>query len=322
MPSWVQHTPTEAGYFYAKGTAGVARSFSEQVASAEAAALKALAQSISVSVNSTQRNDMRVKRTDGKESVSRDVSDVTQVRTQLTLQKVEHVGQWLDAASCTLWVQLRVSQNSLRHQRLRDLLARAKESSLAIPDRHEALDVADALLPQIDFAQVADSEGANFFRVQVDKERKSLLAIDNTALAIVIVDRALPASISREALSTLPSGRQFMLLEQAGCDILETCVQVANRHGSRTLLFGRIHQSQSQSMLGGISGKLTLEFTLVDARTGTPLWGPIGNVEPLLTFEEFTETDWREAAKKGASAAVFRPLTLCLAPKAGEKVCS
>jgi len=65
--------------------------------------------------------------------------------------------------------------------------------------------------------------------------------------------------------------------------------------------------------MGGRAARLDSELTLADARTGKAQWGPKRSSESLLTFGEFSDADWREAAHKLAASETFRPITLCLA---------
>lgn len=320
-PAWVIETAGEPGYFVGKGSAGREATFGEQTRQAQMAALKALAQSIRVSVQSTQRADQRVSVVGGKEHVSRDYRDIMQVSTDLTLQSVEQGGQWLDRSSCTLHVRLRMSESSLRHQRLRGLLATARDQTLPIPERLEALEIAEAVLSKIDFRQVADSEGADFYRAQLHKERASLSAFNSDSVAIIQIARGLPPSLGQDVLGQLPFGGQFVLLERADCDKLEACVQVARWRGAQRLLYGRVTLTQTPAMLGGIAGKLNVELSLADVQTGKPIWGPKTSSEPMLTFEEFGEAEICAATQKAASANVFQPPTQCLSPSPETKTC-
>jgi hypothetical protein len=321
-PAWMNELAGEAGFVYAKGSASGGSDLAALTRTAEAAALRSLAQSISVMVQSKQGADARVTRIGGKESVFREATDSWQAKTDLTLKMVQPAGHWFDRQTCTQWVRVRVSENAIRHQRLADLLVKANDHSLSIPDRRGLLELADALLGQIDFVKIADSEGPLYFRNQIDKERAALSAIDSDALAIFLTDPKLPAQVRRETLARLPGGRSFLLVEQSSCDNLESCVQLASRYGARLLMFGRISQSQASGMLGGISGQLSLELSLVDSRSGRLIWGPKNSAQPLVTFDRFSESDWVDAAGKAATAEVFKPMSICLTDVQGGKACS
>lgn len=314
-PAWVNDDGLQAapGYFYGKGSASRATSMAEQTQMSKNSSLKALAQSIQVSVQSSQTSNLIVRRKDNQETFSHEVQDTLQVSSNLTLNKVEPAGQWLDRKNCMLWTRLRISESSLLHERLRALVDSLKNPALPLAERRDTLNSGEALLAKIDFSRVPDSEGHEFYRKLLANEQKAVSALDHDAVAIFLIDQNLPAGLARELLARLPGGRQFVLLENVDCNVLEACVNLARRHGANRLLFGRLSQRNEPSKMGGRTSQLDAELTLADTRSGKAEWGPNRLSERLLTFGEFTDADWFEALHKIAESETLQPIALCLA---------
>lgn len=319
-PAWVQDESPVQGYYLGKGGAGTATSVEAQKQAARASALKSLAESIKVSVNTQTASQTSVKHAGGNEDVAKEVVEITRIGSNLTLQKVEDAGEWLDRKSCTYWARVRLSESALRFERLRELLAEVRDPARALPERREALESAEALLKQIDFTRIPDAEGAEYYATQISREKDAIGAQKSENLAVVWTDGKLPPAIAADLLAALPGGQNFKLAE-LDCRQTEICVNLARRHGARHLLMARISQVETSGKMGGRSGKLNLEITLTDIRSGKTLWGPIKASESLVTFAEFSEQDWREAAQKAAAAEAFRNPLACLADQK-PKTCS
>lgn len=319
-PAWILDESPLSGFYLGKGSAGKAASPEEQKQAARASALKSLAESIQVSINTQTASQTSVKSAGGGENVAREVVEITRIGSNLTLQKVEDAGEWLDRKSCTYWARVRLSESALRFERLRELLTEMRDPARALPERREALEAAEALFKRIDFTRIPDAEGADHYALQLAREKDLLGAQKSESLAVVWIDGQLPPGIAADLLAALPGGQNFKLAD-LDCRQAEVCINLARRHGARHLLMARVSHAETSGKMGGRSGKLNLEISLADTRSGKTLWGPIKTSENLVTFAEFSEHDWREAAQKAAAAEAFRNPLACLAEQK-PKTCS
>lgn len=184
QPAWVTSSQgLEGGRFLALGSSdgwvGVAA-----IEAARAAAQKALAETIQVSVRS-EVSAVITETISGEatsvEAVRRALSETT---TNVALRSVSYSEPWLDRSGCVVWVQASVAKETVervraeqvqraRIEQVRDLTGRAQETAAPAATRLALAKSAGEILAGIDFALIPDVS-RSYFQGLVDELTRSL----------------------------------------------------------------------------------------------------------------------------------------------------
>lgn len=177
QPGWVTHNVSPEGWYTGVGQAQKgALNLTDQVALAKQAALRDLAESIRVSVRSELNLRETAQGQDGKLAARTEVESQTQTRTHAELADVQADETWMDAASCAVWVRVKVEDAVVRFARLREFVAAAEDAAVPLPDRERALAQAESLVPQVDFGKARDGATRGYFESLLKRLKLALAA--------------------------------------------------------------------------------------------------------------------------------------------------
>lgn len=336
-PAWLDGARTQPGFHIGVGSSAFAPGGpDEQIRLARQNAMTELSHGIEVSVESTLETQLRVAKAGERERIQSEITEVKKVASALTLESVEVADRWLDRGSsqCLLWVRVRVPESTVaemrdrrlhavRFQRLKAQLAAGRDATKPAGARLESLREASAVLALVDFRHVPQEAPAGFYRAEIDKELRAVEArvAARANVAVTVVDPGLPASIADGLLSSLGgNGTPIAALENTTCSDAESCLPLARQAGARQLMLVRVGRTETKGAMGSLKGSLSVEVTAWDVLSGRVVYGPERASEALLSFSQFTEADWNDAAAKLLANRPFGRLTLCAKPT--EKGCS
>jgi hypothetical protein len=186
-PAWVDspESVTDQYYFAAGVSDKKATSLAERIASAKQNALKSLAEMIEVDVKNSLVLEQSMKQHGGSALTDTSLLSITKTSTNASLKNVEAVATWEDPQNCLLWLQVRVSKESVERGKREGLsrqlfanlntqISAAQDASAPTSDRVTAVDAAMDILPRIEFEFIPEASSPAYYTQQLRSIKQTL----------------------------------------------------------------------------------------------------------------------------------------------------
>ncbi|MDH5610964.1 MAG: LPP20 family lipoprotein [Gammaproteobacteria bacterium] len=186
QPEWTFEAPAIEGFYVGVGLAEAEDlSANEQMERAKQSALSDLSSNIRVSVRSSLSLDIKQKTLSGDEEVEKNVRQLTETITEISLKDVEIDSTWLDRKRCIVWVRVKVSRDIVDEMGRRELNAaklsqldfhyeQARNKKSSAEERDMALKQAYVLLDEIDFKVLNGNQSKRYYQRLLDGLGSSL----------------------------------------------------------------------------------------------------------------------------------------------------
>ena len=184
-PDWVGGSQGVQGeQYFSVGSSSARAEFSAMLDEAKRSALKALAETIQVSVKSGVTQQITEKSSSDRARVETVRQTLSETATNVSLRSVRYSEPWLDRSSCMVWVRASVTKATVeqskneqiqrsRIEEIRALIAGAQNNQSATGERLAAAKSAAEILSLTDFALIPDVSRP-YFQGQVDELLKAL----------------------------------------------------------------------------------------------------------------------------------------------------
>ncbi|WP_165493106.1 LPP20 family lipoprotein [Hylemonella gracilis] len=187
QPGWVSSPDAISGaYFHAAGVSSQSRGpLAERLDSARQNALRSLSSLIQVEVRNSLSMEQSQRQSGGAVLTESTLRTLTETSTQATLESVETMETWEDAASCQVWVRVRIARQILEEKKRTALarqlfaqfnaqLATAQDDSLVLATRQIALEAAQDGLPRITLALIPEASSPAYYTQQLRRLDQAL----------------------------------------------------------------------------------------------------------------------------------------------------
>jgi hypothetical protein len=175
-PSWIASPDmiTEEHYWSAGVSSESGGPLSSRIATARAAALKNLAETLQVNVRSSLELEQKRQQAGGAVLTESNLRSVTETSTNASLENVEAVETWEDPAGCLVWVRVRVAKKIVEQKQregvgrqlfavLTDKLGTAQDAAASMEARQAALEAALDALPRIPFDLIPEASSQAYY---------------------------------------------------------------------------------------------------------------------------------------------------------------
>lgn len=189
-PAWVDapESVTDQYYFAAGVSDKKATSLAERIASAKQNALKNLAEIIEVDVKNSLVLEQSMKQHGGSVLTDTSLQSITKTSTNASLKNVEAIATWEDPQNCLIWLQVRVSKESVERGKREGLsrqlyvnlntqISAAQDASAPTDSRVTAVDAALDILPRIDFEFIPEASSLAYYTQQLRSIKQTLSAM-------------------------------------------------------------------------------------------------------------------------------------------------
>ena len=189
-PAWVDspESVTDKYYFAAGVSDKKATSLAERIASAKQNALKSLAEMIEVDVKNSLVLEQSMKQHGSQALTDTSLLSITKTSANASLKNVEAIATWEDPQNCLIWLQVRVSKESVERGKREGLsrqlfanlnaqIAAAQDASAPTNNRVTAVDAALDILPRIEFEFIPEASSLAYYTQQLRSIKQTLSAM-------------------------------------------------------------------------------------------------------------------------------------------------
>lgn len=307
-PEWVSDGWRKPGYYIGVGRADKRKDAGEWIHAAEQEAINSLSRKISVTVESSFRDEMKQSSKEYKQKFEQDIKLVVETSVKENLRGVEITDKWLDKDSCVLWAVAEIPQESVESTRKFEKVAYYYNSAADLAKNQnkkvalEYLKDALALLDGINFKYLPESGGKPHWQSKLEREIERLTGDVGSSTGKTLVspmgvskdvDKGIVEKVIGAIKAKVKKGERLL----GSCESPDACLDIAAGQGYTSLALVKIEQQISQSASGAYKGTLGVEVTLYDAQKRSVLKGPIDEYGQVVGWSE-ESIDWKMAADK------------------------
>lgn len=186
-PAWVDAPESVTDqYYYSAGVSDKGNApLADRLASAKQNALKNLSEIITVDVKNSLVLDQSMTKRGAVVLTDSTLQSITKTSTSASLKNVETIANWVDPQSCLVWLQVRVSKESVDRSKregvsrtlfanLNTQISVAQDTAAPTDTRAAAVDAALDMLPRIDFGFIPEASSPAYYTQQLQTLKQSL----------------------------------------------------------------------------------------------------------------------------------------------------
>lgn len=307
-PEWANDGWRKPGFYVGVGRVDKRRNTEEWIHAAEQAAINNLSRTISVTVESSFKDEMRQTSKEYKQKFEQDIKQVVETSVKENLRGVVITDKWLDKDNCVLWAVAEISQESVESTRKFQKVTYYYDSAGDLVKKQnkkvalEYLKDAMALLDGINFKYLPDAGGKPHWQSKLEREIDRLKGdvgsnTEKTLVSPLNVGKDVDKTIVEKVVGTIKAKMKRGERLLGSCESLDTCLDIASGQGYAHLALVKVEQQMTQSASGSYKGTLRVEVTVYDAAKRSVLKGPAEEYGQVVGWSE-ESIDWKMAADK------------------------